>query len=187
MLYIFQVVGSDHVKFGYTGGCPWARVRDGFWRLVHPEACCGKLGWESLQLVALAPGTMADEKFIQTQLPSVSGEFWHDRDLERLRSAIEARVGDLLPLPAKPDAPMMGRGVEKRPCCGGSPVVCYACRATFTFLVHLNTHRRESCPKRIAAVKSSCGACGKLVIGRNLKRHERACKPSGNSGGPSVS
>ena len=48
MLYIFSVEGTDFVKAGFTSGCPWGRVRDGFWRLVHPEECCGKLGWENL-------------------------------------------------------------------------------------------------------------------------------------------
>ena len=184
MLYIFLISGTNHVKSGYTNGCPWARVRDGLWRLVHPEACCGKLGWEDLQLVALAPGTIVDEKAIQLQQPSVSGEFWHERDLEELRSAIEARVGALLPLPPKPDAPQMGRGIEKRPCCGGTQVVCFACHATFAGYVNLGTHRRESCPMRPAGGRSVCGACGKHVIKRDLKRHERACKPS--EGGPSV-
>ena len=146
MLYIFLISDTNHVKFGYTNGCPWARVRDGLWRLVHPEACCGKLGWEDLQLVALAPGTIVDENAIQLQQPSVSGEFWHERDLEGLRSAIEARVGALLPLPPKPDAPQMGRGIEKRPCCGGTQVVCFACHATFAGYVNLGTHRREGCP-----------------------------------------
>ena len=51
MLYIFSIEDTDFVMVGFTGGCPWGRVHDGFWRLVHPE-CCGKLGWENLQLLA---------------------------------------------------------------------------------------------------------------------------------------
>ena len=52
VLYIFEVVGAPCVKMGFTAGCPWGRIRDGFWKQVHPEACCSKLGWDDLQLMA---------------------------------------------------------------------------------------------------------------------------------------
>ena len=60
-----RFLGTDFVKLGFTSGCPWGRVRDGFWKQVHPEPqCCGKLGWDNLNLIALSPGTLEDEAFI---------------------------------------------------------------------------------------------------------------------------
>ena len=44
VLYIFGVRGAAYVKVGYTAACQWSRVRDGFWRNVHPKACCNRLG-----------------------------------------------------------------------------------------------------------------------------------------------
>ena len=75
MLYIFEIEGTDFVKMGYTSGCPWKRACDGFWRLVHPEECCGKLGWDNLQLLTLCRGGLADEALIKEHYPPVAGEF----------------------------------------------------------------------------------------------------------------
>jgi len=189
MLYIFSVEGTDFVKAGFTSGCPWGRVRDGFWRLVHPEECCGKLGWESLQLLALSPGTLEDEALMKEAIAPVAGEFWRRRDLDMLRLFFKVHaigVHDCdnenweLPLPPKPEAPPPGRGIEKRPCCGGTSVVCYACQRSFTLWVHLSTHMRESCPARLetglAAAKVVCTRCALPVIQRNLKRHRDTLK-----------
>ena len=44
VLYVFGVRGAAYVKVGYTASCPWSRVRDGFWRNVHPKGCCNRLG-----------------------------------------------------------------------------------------------------------------------------------------------
>ena len=194
MLYIFSVEGTDFVKVGFTSGCPWGRVRDGFWRLVHPVECCGKLGWENLTLLALSPGTMEDEALIKECRPPVIGEFWHRVDLDMLRLVFKMQALSVhgcdnenweLPLPEKPSTPLIGRGIEKRPCCGGEAVVCYACQRSFTLWIHLSTHMRESCPARretgLNQVKVDCSRCNQPVINRNLKRHRDSekCKSAG--------
>ena len=195
MLYIFEIEGTDFVKMGYTSGCPWKRVCDGFWKLVHPEECCGKLGWENLRLIALSHGTLANEAEIKECRPPVVGEFWHKSDLANLRLFQEVMSISIgfgnddwdLPLPEKPAEPATGRGIEKRPCCGGSPVVCFACQRPFTLWIHMSTHYRESCPARRAAglevTKVECKVCKKRVINRNLKRHNYSekCKRMGDA------
>ena len=183
MLYIFSIEGTDFVKAGFTSGCPWDRVRDGFWRLVHPEECCGKLGWENITLLALSPGTMGDEALMKECKPPVIGEFWRRQDLDvlilffKVQAIGEHGCGNEnweFPLPEKPAVPALGRGIEKRPCCGGDTVVCYACQRSFTLWVHLATHMRESCPARreTGLAKVECSNCNKHVIHRNLKRHQ---------------
>ena len=76
VLYIFGVRGAAFVKVGYTAGCPWGRVRDGFWRVVHPKACCNRLGWDSLELLSLFPRDLAEEARLQARIPPECGEFW---------------------------------------------------------------------------------------------------------------
>ena len=184
MLYIFSIEGTDFVKAGFTSGRPWDRVRDGFWRLVHPAECCGKLGWENLHLLALAPGSMEDEALIKERRPPVAGEFWRREDLDMLLLVFKMQAISLhgcdnenwqLPLPEKPAEPPTGRGIEKRACCGGETIVCYACQRSFTLWVHLSTHMRESCPARretgLEVARVECSRCNKHVINRNLKRH----------------
>ena len=61
VLYIFGIRGAAFVKAGFTAGCPWGRARDGFWRVVHPKACCNWLGWGDLELLDLYPGDLAVE------------------------------------------------------------------------------------------------------------------------------
>ena len=122
----------------------------------------------------------------------MAGEFWRRQDLDMLRLFFKVHaigVHDCdnenweLPLPAKPETPPPGRGIEKRPCaCGGSSAVCYACGKSFALWVHLSTHMKESCPVRREtgweAAKVECGVCARPVIQRNLKRHQgtRKCK-----------
>ena len=194
MLYIFSIDGTDFVKVGFTSCCPWGRVRDGFWRLVHPAECCGKLGWENLTLLALSPGNLEDEAVIKQSRPPVIGEFWHRADLPLLLLLFKVQGIGVhgcdnanweLSLPEKPSTPLLGRGIEKRPCCGGGVVVCYACQRSFTLWVHLSTHMRESCPARhetgLEVARVECYRCNKHVINRNLKRHleSEKCKRAG--------
>ena len=194
MLYIFDVEGTGFVKAGFTTRCPWDRVCDGFWRLVHPTECCGKLGWDNLQLLALSPGSMEDEALLKECTPPVAGEFWRREDLHMLllvfkMQAISGHGCDnenwRLPLPVKPAEPA-GRGIEKRPCCGGSAVVCFACHKSFALWVHLSRHMRESCPARQATglglARVECSRCNLQVINRNLKRHRasESCKTRGD-------
>ena len=163
---------------------PWGRFRDGFWKNVHPEACCGRLGWDDLQLVAMSPGTLEDEAAIQQQLPPERGEFWPREQLDALRLAMKALATTRhncgnddweLPLPPRPAAPPPGRGEEKLECCGGSLLPCYGCGRMFKLWVRLQTHKRESCPAS-AEARLACRFCGTRVIQRHLKRHEEQNK-----------
>ena len=69
MLYISDVVGTPCIKLGYTSQCPWLRVRDGFWKLVHPTDCCERLGYEDLELLLLTPGSLLNEHKLQLLVP----------------------------------------------------------------------------------------------------------------------
>ena len=184
MLYIFEILGTDMVKMGFTSGCPWGRVRDGFWKLVHPDSCCHKLGWDDLNLIHLSPGTLADEAFIKEQVPPEKGEFWPRSELDMLRLAMKVLCTTHhncdndnweLPLPPRPAVPLPGRGEEKLECCGGSLKVCYGCGKTFKLWIHLQTHKRESCPAS-AEPRPECRFCGQRVIQRHLKRHQTQSK-----------
>ena len=180
VLYIFEVLGTPYVKVGYTSGCPWGRIRDGFWKQVHPEACCGKLGYDNLRLLELCPGTLADEAFIKKEVPPERGEFWPRSELDALRSAMKKLAGDdaddwWLPFPPRPAMPAPGRGEEKLECCGGSLLPCYGCGQTFKLWVRLQTHKRESCPAS-AEPRPACRFCGQRVIQRHLKRHQQESK-----------
>ena len=130
MLYVFQIGASSYVKMGFATRDPWSRACDGFWRQIHPSECCNSLGWEHLELLLLAPGSMSDEASIKLLIPPVRGEFWPREQLEALTAAIKDCNADSvmwqLPLPDKPIAPLVGRGVEKRVCCGGDsePMLC---------------------------------------------------------------
>ena len=120
MLYIFDVVGTPCLKLGYTNGCPWEGVRDGFWKLDHLASCCGKVGWDDLDLLYLTLGDMADEALINELVPPLEGEFWDRQQLEMLTLALKVHLrfrhelgNDIwkLPLPPKPLAPAVGRGI----------------------------------------------------------------------------
>ena len=183
VLYIFCVGHSDYLKVGYTGGCPWARVREGLWKVVHPKACCTLLGWDNLELLGLFPGDLADEARLQARVPPECGEFWPQERLEELRRtltdiAVEkgcTREEAELPLPARPEAPLPGRGEERFECCGGSPLKCFGCGLQFKLWVRLQTHKRESCPAS-ALPKVDCATCGTKVIARHLKRHMQTAR-----------
>jgi hypothetical protein len=180
VLYVFEVAGTPYVKLGYTSACPWGRVRDGFWRLVHPAGCCGKLGWDNLRLLTMSPGSLQDEAYVKAQVPPERGEFWPREQLEALRAVMKALAVSTggcndenweLPLPPKPESPAPGRGVEKLECCGGSLIPCFGCGKHFKLYVRLLTHKRESCPAT-AGAKVACDRCGASVIKRHLKRHQ---------------
>ncbi len=63
-------------------------MRDGFWRVVHPKACCNQLGWDSLDLLSLVPRDLADEARLQGRIPLECGEFWPLERLPELRRAL---------------------------------------------------------------------------------------------------
>ena len=81
VLYIFEVIGTNHVKMGFTAVCPYGRIQNCFWKNVHPEGpegCCGKLAWQDFNLIALVPGDLADEAGVK-QCPRRSGSFGRAR------------------------------------------------------------------------------------------------------------
>ena len=88
VLYVFEVRGTAFLKVGFTAGCPWARVRDGLWRVVHPKACCNLLGWDNLELLSLFSGDLADEARLQARISPECGEFWPQDRLDELRRAL---------------------------------------------------------------------------------------------------
>ena len=199
MLYLFAIEGTPFVKAGYTARCPWQRVCDGFWRLVHPREVCGQLGYESLRLLALSPGTLEDEAVLKDAQPPFCGEFWHEEDAGTIQlffkvNAIANHGCDNesweLALPAKPVVPPPGgRGVEYRMCCGGPGVQCYGCGARFDLWVHFATHRSESCPAGPGVgAKVACEKCSVSVIKRNLKRHQQSkgCATATSTGSSST-
>ena len=117
VLYVFGVRSAAYVKVGYTASCPWSRVRDGFWRNVHPKGCCNRLGWDSLELLGLFPGELADEALLQARIPPECGELWPREGLPELRRAlVELAVARHncnedeaeLPLPPRPAVPLQG-------------------------------------------------------------------------------
>ena len=121
VLYIFEVSNTQFIKMGFTSGCPWNRIRDGFWKQVHPEQCCGKLGWDDLQLIHMSPGTLENEAFIKEQIPPEKGEFWPRERLDSLLLMMKVlAIGEHncsnedweLPLPPRP--PDLRQDTEKR-------------------------------------------------------------------------
>ena len=150
-------------------------MRDGFWRLVHPKACCNRLGWDDLELLGLFPGDLADEARLQARVPPECGEFWPLERLPELRRSLTelamekgcAEEEAELPLPPHPEAPLQGRGEERFECCGGSLLKCSGCGQHFKLWICLQTHKRESCPAS-AQPKVDCASCGAKAIQRHL-------------------
>ena len=180
VLYIFEVSGTQFIKMGFTNGCPWNRICDGFWKQVHPEQCCGKLGWDDLQLIHMSPGTLENEAWVKGANPPEKGEFWHRDQLPAMLRVMAWLAMDFhgcteenwtLPLPPRPERPAPRHGEEKLECCGGELLPCYGCGKLFKLWIRLQTHKRESCPVS-AEAKAACRFCGQSVMKRHMKRHE---------------
>ena len=173
MLYLFKLIGTDFVKMGFTRGDPWTRVATGFWSNIHPKACCHRLGWEHLELVACFDGDEKVEAAVKEALPPSTGEFWHANQITKLLGLCWKLCGKkFLPAPPKPEQPPeVERATEKLPCCGGPEFFCDPCGVGFKRAHHLRQHL-QSCRGK----KAKC-PCGKQVIHRNLKRHQSTCKP----------
>jgi hypothetical protein len=173
MLYIFRVVGTGCVKMGFTRGDVWKRVATGFWSNVHPATCCGRLGWDNLELLACFDGDEKIEAAIKEALPPHTGEFWPDEQITELLGLCWTLCGrKFLPEPERPEQPPeVQRRVEKLPCCGVPRHVCNMCRMSFQREHHMRQHQ-ESCTDR----RISCAACQTRVLRRNLKRHLRNCR-----------
>jgi hypothetical protein len=171
MIYIFRVVDTGFVKLGFTQGNPWTRVATGFWSNIHPKACCHKLGWDNLELLALFDGSKAVEAEIRAAVPPTRGEFWPEHLLQLLLN-LSGLLCPSLPLPERPaQPPEVDRAAERLACCGGPIFCCSTCSLTFKRAHHLRQHL-ESC----MSVKVACTACSKQMLKRNLNRHMGICK-----------
>jgi hypothetical protein len=74
MIYIFHIVDTGFVKLGFTQGNPWTRVATGFWSNIHPKACCGRLGWDHLELLGCFDGGLEAEAAIKQAMGVLVGE-----------------------------------------------------------------------------------------------------------------
>ena len=171
MLYLFKVRDLPFIKMGFTRGCPYRRIATGFWSNLHPSDCCGKLGWDDLELIAVFPGSLEDESALKKTFPPTVGEFWPEEMVNALKGAL-AHLGDELPMPPRPPVPPdVDRCEEKLACCTGQTIQCFKCDKTFNRWHRLKQHLQSH-----ADVKDSCGGCGLKVLKRNLKRHTGTCK-----------
>ena len=145
-------------------------VATGFWSNIHPKACCDRLGWDNLELLAVFDGSIEAEVAIKQAIPPHFGEFWPECQLDSLLYSA-ALLCAPLPLPGKPERPAeVERVTEKLPCCGGLEFYCDDCGVGFKREHHLRQHH-ESC----RGLKLQCSGCGKRSLRRNLKRHQSRC------------
>ena len=187
-IYLFEVVDTGFLKLGFTTGCPWRRMASGAWSNVHPKACCDKLGFENMKLLALFKGTMEQERLIQSMNTCPEdGEFWPTIFLGVLLLTLEKRL-ERLELPERPDLSNLEgvgqRREEKRVCCtGGQEVQCFNCDQVFARFYHLVQHRLS---KHSTQGKTTCTKCGSKGLIRNImaKRHTDSlrCRSSTHQG-----
>jgi hypothetical protein len=169
MLYLVRFP-DGWFKVGFTSTDIWSRASL-FWTNKHPTDLCGRLGPEDVRIEALFAGSHDEEQEVFAQFPPQCGEFFHEATqgldvvLQFMRSKFES-----LPIPARPEG-MPTATTERLPCCGGVEYTCFTCGAKFNRGIKLHQHLNDVHRK----VKSKCGACGKEVIPRNLKRHQDAC------------
>jgi len=170
MLYVFRVCGVPWVKMGFTSVCPWRRISNGFWSNVHPPACCGHLGWDDLELIALFSGGLCEEAAVKSCLPPSCGEFWPEEMLAPILLTLRYLL-PALPLPVRPNAaPDVGRCREHLPCCGAAKHVCFTCGASFARWHLLVQHKEGHRDQKVACT------CGLRVLKRNLKRRQKSCR-----------
>ena len=176
MLYIFA--HRRWFKMGITRYCPWRRLmyNGGFWVAKHPLELCLQLGSEQFELRALFEGGFEEEAALKSLFPPACGEFWPQEDLERILSMARLMLRELPMPPYRPD--MEGIRRELLPCCKDRlgmetrAFTCRDCGKQFARHVHMQNHRNDVHKK----LKVACKTCSKMVLPRNLKRHEGACK-----------
>ncbi len=179
-IYIFKVGDSGFFKLGFTRGCPWKRIASGVWSNVHPEACCNKLGFENLNLLALYKGTLEQEQALQALNPyPENGEFWPDWLRETILDALK-RQHEMQMIPEKPDlrtqAGVSRRSEAKRVCCtGGQDFKCFFCDKVFRRFHHLLQHQFSA---HSSNGRTTCQNCGTTGLTRNIlhKRHTNSAK-----------
>ncbi len=179
-IYLFEVVGSGFLKLGFTAGCPWIRIASGAWSNVHPEACCNKLGFKNMKLLALFKGTLEQEQIFQALNPyPENGEFWPDYFLEALTVSLDERL-DRREIPERPDLRnhegVSRRSEAKRVCCtGGQDFQCFYCDKVFGRFHHLVQHQFSA---HSSQGRTTCQKCGSKGLTRNIlhKRHTNSAK-----------
>lgn len=165
MLYIFSVLGTEWLKFGYTGQPnPWLRIRNGFWTNCHPSQLCNRLGPESLELLHVFEGDRRVEAVMQSLFPPTEYEFWDRSWLEAMVEMLRL-MAEEIPVPPRPQLLCISN--ERLPCCsGGQEHICDICGKTFRREHLMREHKNDVHLKR----KWRC-ACGVKVTRRNLGRH----------------
>ncbi len=180
-IYLFEVVDTGFLKLGFTTGCPWIRMASGAWSNVHPKACCDKLGFKDMKLLALFKGTLEQERMFQSlnQCPE-DGEFWPDYFLEVLLWSLDKTL-ERRELPLRPDlrdheGVSRRRSEEKRVCCtGGQEFQCFNCDKVFARFHYLMQHRNSA---HSTQGRMCCPTCGTEGLIRNImaKRHTDSAK-----------
>jgi hypothetical protein len=185
-LYVFEIRDSPYVKMGFTSGCPWVRVSEGFWSNVHPTGCCNKLGWGDLTLVALFEGSLDDERSLQEAFPPERGEFWATTDRDDLLKAMREKlvVKELPPKPASPPDREQRWCEERLICClGGRAYKCFECEKVFSRHHLLLQHKASH---SATAGRVTCHRCGLVGLKRNIvcARHRDTtfCKSKSSCG-----
>jgi hypothetical protein len=180
-IYLFEVVDTGFLKLGFTAGCPWIRMASGAWSNVHPTACCNKLGFMNMKLLALFKGTLEQERIFQALNPDpANGEFWPDYFLEALTVSLDERL-ERRELPLRPDLRDLDgfnrrRNEEKRVCCmGGHDFQCFYCDKVFARYHHLLQHQFSN---HSTQGRTTCTRCGSKGLVRNImsKRHTDSTK-----------
>ena len=155
-------------------------MRWGAWSNVHPKACCNKLGFENMNLLALFEGTLEQEKIFQSLNPyPENGEFWPNYFLGVLTLSLDERL-DRREIPERPDlrnqAGVSRRSEAKRVCCtGGQDFKCWTCDKVFKRYHHLVQHKISA---HTTNGRTTCQNCGAKGLSRNIlhKRHTNSTK-----------
>ncbi len=171
MLYIFELLGTDYIKFGYTGQWnPWMRIGNGFWTNCHPTELCNKLGPDNLNLLYLFEGDRKVEAVMQSLFPPFEYEFWKRSQLNDMLGMLRMMTEEL-PIPTRPQ--VLDVSVERLPCCdGGREHPCTVCGKVFRRDHLMIEHRNDVHMGR----RWRC-ACGAEVTRRNLARQLKSKSP----------
>ena len=168
MIYIFEIVGTNYIKLGYTKNQNvYYRIQNGFWTNKHPIELCGKLSPVNLKLYCVFEGDLYIESIMKIMYPPYYGEFYKKEYLKILTNLI----GYLTikgPVFQRPNDDFFALTFEKLLCCGGKTYICNICDREFQREHKLYEHKREVHEKKNRIVCE----CGKEMVFRNLKRHK---------------
>ena len=170
MIYIFEVLGTDWIKLGYTANNNvYDRIKiNGFYTNKHPVEVCNKLGAKNLELLFVFQGEEYFEKTIKILYPSNVGEFY-PKYMCNIFVNILKYLTEQAPQNPRPHDSFFEQPKEFLPCCGGQVFKCSICGKEFKREHKLYEHKREVHQKRNRVI---CD-CGKEILQRNLKRHKQ--------------